>query len=374
MTWRSPKALTPLAGTLALALGGCGQPEQSAANQNEEAQGTLASALATPVEVRVAAVQRAELHHEAAVSGVVSAFRKATVAAEVEGRVLTRAVEPGAPVTAGQELLGLDAERARINRDQAAAMLRTRKVNAQETASELTRGRNLFTKGFISQGQLDSLRFATQRANSELQAAKAQLAAAQRALADTSVRAPFAGVAELVHAQVGDYLKKGAAAATVADFSRARVRAGVTAAEAQRLAEAETAQVALDDLGGRRFKGLINSVARISDPATGTYAVEIWLEGKDAPLREGMLATVHLPYVSNADHLAVPSAAAFRRRGVLHVFLVQDGRARLTTISAGRANSKLIEVVEGLRENQTVVIDGQFALRDGAPVNVVEGG
>ena len=369
----SPQSLALALGGLAATLGGCGQPGQDAFEVAQAPQDTLASALETPVEVRVANVQRAELRNEATVAGVVSAFRKATVGAEVEGRVLVRAVEPGTPVTAGQELLVLDAERPRISRDQAQAMLRTRTVNAQEAASELARGRNLFTKGFISQGQLDRLDFAVQRAQAELQAAEAQLAAAQRTLADTSVRAPFAGVAELIHAHVGDYLKKGAAVATVADFSRARVHAGVTAAEARRLAEAETAAVALDDLGGRRLNGLINSVARISDPTTGTYAVEIWLDGQDAPLREGMLATVHLPYAGSANQLAVPSAAVFRRQGILHVFLVQDGRARLTPITAGRADSRLIEVVEGLGENQTVVTDGQFALRDGAPVRVVEG-
>lgn len=373
MNWPFPRVLVLAVGGLAI-LAGCGQPKEDAVEAAQGPQDTLASALETPVQVRVASVRRAELHHQASVSGVVSAFRKATVGAEVEGRVLARAVEPGTPVAAGQELVVLDAERPRINRDRAQAALLARKVNAQEAASELARGRNLFAKGFISQGQLDRLDFAVQRAQAELQAAGSQLASAQRALADTSVRAPFAGVAELIHVQVGDYLKKGAAVATVADFSRARVHAGVTAAEAQRLAEAATAAVALDDLGGRRLNGLINSVARINDPKTGTYAVEIWLDGGNAPLREGMLATVHLPYASSADHLAVPSAAVFRRQGVLHVFLVRDGRAWLTPITAGRAGGGRIEVVEGLVENQIVVTDGQFALRDGAPVRVVEGG
>ena len=379
----------------ALALGGCGGDGGAPAASSAVGQGSLNAALMAPVQVRVAAVRRQDLQQEAKVSGVVSAFRKATVAAEVAGRVVRRAVEPGSKVGAGQVLVALDAERARLAKEQAAANLGTRQINAKEAESELARGRDLFARKFISHDRLEDLNFAVQRAHSELTAAKAQLAAAERALADTLVKAPFDGIAEEMHVHVGDYLKVGVAVATVADFSRARVRAGVTAAEAELLAGVKAelaldalggsaddqgrnlhigakAELALDVLGGQRLVGAVNSVARISDPATGTYAVEIWVDGSQANLREGMVATVHLPYAAGPSRPAVPNSAVLRRGGTLHVFVVEDGNAWLRPVRAGRRNGTSVEVLEGLAEGEWVVIDGQFALRDGAPVEITQ--
>ena len=401
-------------------LGGCGGNGEVPASSPMRGQGALDAVLTAPVQVRVAAARREDLQQKARVSGVVSAFRKATVAAEVAGRVVRRTVEPGSKVSAGQVLVALDAQRTRLARDRAAANLNTRQINAKEAESELVRGRNLFARQFISPDRLEDLSFAVERAHSELASAKAQLATAERALADTLVKAPFDGIAEAVHVQVGDYLKVGVAVATVADFSRVRVRAGVTAAEAERLvvsagresalaapangqssqqgaslgaADAElaldvlvdgearradsapgktSAELGLDVLGGRRLIGTVNSVARISDPATGTYAVEIWVDGSQAILREGMLATVHLPYPAGPSRPTVPNSAVFRRDGTLHAFVVENGKAWLRPVRTGRRTDASVEVIEGLVEGDWVVIDGQFALRDGAPVNITQ--
>ncbi len=332
-----------------------------------------AAALYTPVQVRVAPVRSAQLRWQASVPGVVEAFRKAVVAAEVDARVAVRSVEPGDPVQAGQPLVRLDDERARIARDQAAAEVRRSEASAAQADSELVRGRDLFARQFISEDRLDALRFAVRRSRAQAVAAKAQLEAAQRALADTTVRAPFAGTAEQLHVQAGDYVKRGDAIATVADFSRARVRAGVTAGEASRLAGAQTAELTLDALGGRRLSGRVQSVARLSDPASGTYPVEIWVEDPEGALREGMVATVHVRYAAVDSPASVPAEAVFRRSGAMHVFVVESQRAQLRPVRTGRTGDGQVEIIDGLAAGETVVVDGQFALRDGAQVTVVSG-
>ena len=370
------KRILALAIGLALVAAACteGEAPSGAKDSAPSPAPNPGTALSTPVQVRIASVQSAKLNWQASVPGVVEAFRKAVVAAEVDARVISRSVEPGDPVQAGQPLILLDDERARIARDQAAADVRRSEANAAQADSELVRGRDLFARQFISEDRLDALRFAVRRNRAQAVAAKAQLAAAQRALADATVRAPFAGTAEQIHVQVGDYLKRGAAVATVADFSLARVRAGVTASEANRLTGAETAELALDALGGRRLTGRIQSVARLSEPASGTYPVEIWVEDRDGVLREGMVATVHVPYAAVDSPASVPAAAVFRRNGAMHVFVVEGRRAHLRAVRTGRTGGALVEIIDGLAIDQTVVIDGQFALRDGAPVTIVSGG
>lgn len=332
------------------------------------------SALVTPVHVRVAFAGMTDLSRETTAAGVVEAFRTATVAAETHGRVTLRSVEPGDRVDAGHVLVSLDSERARIARDEARAMVRSREIDLREAHNELQRGRDLHAREFISRDVLESLHFAQARAAAALRAARAQLAAAERVLADAEVRAPFPGIAEHVHVHEGDYVNPGTPVATLADFGRARIRAGITAREAALLEGVGHADVTLDVLGAEPLRARINSVARVSEPATGTYALELWLtdiaEDARGGLREGMLATVHLPHGGAAARLTVPSAAVFRRDGAMHVFVVNDEHALLRPVQTGRSNGPVIEILGGLAAGETVVTDGQFALRDGARVIV----
>ncbi len=358
-----------LAVLLALLAGGCdGSGEAPLVAPSEPA-----APLNTAVQVRVAVVAEASFGTDSTVSGVVEPFRRAVASAEVAGRVLQRLVEPGDQVQMGQALARLDDERVRIARDQARARKRSMDVNLAEARSELRRGENLRKQHFISEDTLETLRFAVQRSAAALQEAQAALDAAERALSDTVVKAPFDGTTELVHVQTGDYLNPGAPVATLVDFTRARVRAGVTAREASRLAGVDVARIGLDAMGASLLEGEVHSIARISDPATGTYAVEIWLDNPADELREGMLATVRLPYAAAEQSLVVPGSAVFRRDGRMHVYVVEGATARLRAIEAGRIGSTQVEIVGGLNPGEQVVIDGQFALRDGAPVQVNAG-
>ena len=98
--------------------------------------------------------------------------------------------------------------------------------------------------------------------------------------------------------------------------------------------------------------------------------MEIWLDDDRQLVREGMLATVYLPYASQEQHLTVPASAVFRRNGTMHAFVVTDDRAELRPVRTGRSDAIQVEVLEGLAEGEAVVTEGQFALRDGAMVRI----
>ncbi|MGI9294394.1 MAG: efflux RND transporter periplasmic adaptor subunit, partial [Pseudomonadales bacterium] len=329
------------------------------------------STASTRVQVSIATVELADIGRQTSVTGVVEAFRKATVAAEVSGRVVSRLVEPGDKVSKQQKMLVLDDTMTKTAYAEALARVASRKVDLASARSELARGEKLSASAFISKDDLDSLRFSVQRAKAELKAGRAAADSAARALADATIMAPFDGSAEAVHVQEGDYLTPGMPVVTVADFSRLRIRAGVTASEAAALAAESTATLAFDVLGTTTLQGKVHSVGRIADPATGTYPLEIWLDNPlESPLREGMVASVSLSNPSGEQRPAVPVATVFRREGRMHVFTVNDDIAHLKPVRIGRRNNTLVEVLEGLKVGDSIVVDGQFALRDGAPVAI----
>jgi len=353
-------------------LAGCNEPQAS--SLGAEPPREKGSPLRTAVRVRVAPVVEESIERSGTVSGVVHAFHRATIAAEATGRVVERHVEPGEVVEAGQALIELDASRLRLAVEQAEATLRTREVDLAEARRELGRGDRLLGDDAISQSRHDAQRFAVDRAKSGESLARVALRTAKRNLADATVRAPFPGSVEEVQVDVGDHVSPGKPLATMVDLSRARIHAGVTSTEAAGLEPGTAAPVVLEELGGIAVEAEIHSVGRIADPASGTYTVELWLESPDGLLREGMVAQVGLPVEAGRRHPVVPRAALIRREAGMAVFVVDrssgEPRAVARPVRLGRSNAEKIEVLEGVSVGEEVVIDGLFALRDGAPVLV----
>jgi RND family efflux transporter MFP subunit len=373
---RTPNRVVALAAAMIIALltwlAGCDGPQASA--QGAEQPPAKGSPLRTAVRVRVAPVALERIERSGTVSGVVHAFHRATIAAEATGRVMERRVEPGDVVDAGQALIELDATRPRLAVEQAEATLRTREIDLAEARRELERGDRLLGDDAISESRHDARRFAVDRAKSAESLARVALRTAKRNLADATVLAPFAGSVEDVQVDVGDHVSPGRPLATLVDLSRARIHAGVTGTEAAGLEPGTPALVALEELGGTAVEAEIHSVGRIADPASGTYDVELWLDSPDGLLREGMVAQVRLPVEAGQRNPVVPRAALVRSETGTAVFVVDRSggapRAVARSVRIGRSNGDKVEVLEGVSVGEEVVIDGLFALRDGAPVLV----
>lgn len=328
----------------------------------------------TGVRVRTAAVEIGHLTAGDEVSGLVHAFHKATITAETSGRVVERLVERGDAVEAGQPLFRLDASRARLELDQAVATVRLRETDLTHAQRELERGLKLLARDAISAQRRDDLQYGVEQASNQLALARVARDTARRALADTTIAAAFAGVVESTAVDRGDFVSAGTPVAVLVELSRVRLRAGVTAAEASNLRVGMEAQASFAALGGEVLPALLKSVGLIADAADGTYAVEFWVENRDGRLREGMVADVRLPADERGPSLLIPRGALLRREGRMAVFVVESNgtgdRALARTVRVGRSQEDRVEVLEGLAGVERVVVEGHFALADGARVTV----
>ena len=174
--------------------------------------------------------------------------------------------------------------------------------------------------------------------------------------------------------QVGDFVNPGQAVVTLTDFSAARVIAGVSTGQANNLRTGLQTTITSSDLGGEPVAARITSVGRIKDAVSGTYPVELRIDQlNNLPFREGMVVQVRWPQ-TNAQQvpLSVPGSALMRQSDGIYVFTVEQGSARLTQVRIGKSDGQRVEILEGLSQGDQVVIEGLFALRDGAPVEVVQ--
>lgn len=344
---------------------------------DNDAAGTLSDmprAVQPAIRVRVVRAKQDSVVRSARATGIVAPFRVSSVAAEVAGRVLERHVEPGDAVTAGSPIISLDPSHHAIALEQARALLRARNVDVEEMRNELQRGDELLEKNVISNREHDALRFALDRAEAAHALAAVAIDRAQQTLDDTVVRAPFDGTVEAVARHVGDYLTPGHVVATVIDFSRGRIRVGVTAGEAKVFSAGATASVVLDALGGVERPGVIRSVGRIADNATGTYPLEVWLENPGDALRAGMVARVRLTSNARSSAIYVPRAALVKRSSEVVVFVIEEDegvpKAHARAVRTGQYINNRVEIVDGIRAGERIVVEGHFSLADGALVRV----
>jgi RND family efflux transporter MFP subunit len=337
----------------------------------------VAPTLRTAMRVRVASAVEGSAAGVSNATGVTSAFRHATISAEVAGRVVERHVEPGRSVAKGDPLVSLDVTQLAIAVEEARASVAARRADLSDAKRQRERGDVLRQSDTMSERQHDSLRFGLDRSRAEVSLAQAALQRAQKSLDDAVVRAPFDGTVEEVSVQVGDYLAPGTPVSTLVDFTRVRVRAGVTANEADTLAPGMQARLSVPALGGLERDVEVQSVGKLADTQTGTYPVELWLDNEDGRLRSGMVAQVHFaaPDDESTGPL-VPRGALVRRSGKLVVFVVEGSgdslHATKRSVRLGRQIGDRVEILGGISAGERVVVDGVFALRDGARV-VIDG-
>ncbi len=349
------------------ALVSCGQPEE------HDLPVPIQEKRETAVRVRVFSATAEALDDREEFVGVAAPLRVATVAAEVPGRITGRRVEVGKKVKKGAILYRIDGERIRLDLRQATVSKTARSTDLAFAENELKRAEELVASRAAPEQALDQARYNLDRARDGLALAKASEAQANKALRDTKVRSPFAGRVSRYFAEEGDYVGPGAPLVTIIDLSQVRVTVGVTAKAAGRIAPGKIARVFFESLGGLEREARIANVAPSIDPKSGTYPVELMVDNSDAGILAGMVARIAFGFDSSTE-LVVPREAIVRIGGEPHLFVVQtkdgDKAARLRRVRLGAMSTDMVEVLSGIEAGDLVVIEGQFALRDGDRVSV----
>jgi RND family efflux transporter MFP subunit len=302
-------------------------------------------------------------------TGTVEPERTARLVAQVEGEVELLAVREGDPVRSGQVLVRIDPSRLKAALDEARGDELAVQADLEDARRVLERDRVLFERQGIGKERLEKSETGVQRLEAALARSEARAAGLAAQLADTEVRAPFDGYVLERRVELGDVVKSGSPLLSIAS-RQAHVLVQVAEMDLTRLHLGDEVRLAVDSSGGE-------PIARISrirpqvDPATRTAAVEV-VPTADAPrLLPGMLVRVTLTLARRNGVLAAPADAVLTRPdGSRTLFVVEGDTAVQRKVSTGLEGGGWVEVLEGLKEGELVVLQGQERLKDGAPVAI----
>jgi RND family efflux transporter MFP subunit len=351
----SPRGLAALAIAVAI---GAGLPA-AAADKPVAKQATL-TAIVAPVTERA-------LRNDIVATGNVVAWREIPVSTEANGLAIVELlVDEGDRVENGQVLARLNSRVLIAQIAQQKAVIAELEAQLATAQSDLNRARGV-SAGVMSAQAVEQRETLVRTTTAKIAAARAALEESSARFAQTEIVAPTAGLIASRNVALGQVVQTGTELFKLIQEGRIEVDAMVPEAELLKVKAGQNAKITGPT--GEAEAGEVRIVAPIVDAKTRLGTVRIAL-GPDTQLKPGMFARVEIG-TEVAQALAVPLKSLVWRQSKPGVFKVDAaGKAAFTEVSTGRKTSDYVEVRSGLRNGETIVVDGAGLLNDGDTVRV----
>jgi multidrug efflux system membrane fusion protein len=307
-----------------------------------------------PPSVQVRLTPQTVREVEVVMRGRTEAARSVVIRSETAGVVAATPAAEGSFVKQGQVLCRLSVDARQAALDQARAMLKSRQLQREGAAQ-------LADKGYRSPTQV-------LEAQANLDAAQAQVRAAEIALKQVEIRAPFSGVFDKRDAEIGAYLSPGQSCGTMIELNPLLVVGDVPETQAARLQVGAPAQARL--VSGQVLNGRVRYVAHEADPQTRTYHLEVAVPNPSFSVRSGLSADLQVGTGQGAAHLVPVSSLVLDSAGRQGVRYVQaDNRVAFAPVTVLEETPQGMWV-SGLSGPVNVITVGQSFVADGQKVRV----
>ena len=265
--------------------------------------------------------------------------------------------EEGQAVEAGDVLVKLD------NLEQVADLAAAQAALVDSEAS-FNRSSELFKTNVVSKSQL-------LQDEAKKIADDAMVSVARKRLADTIVRAPFAGRIGLRRVSLGSLLGPDTVITTLDDTHIIKVDFDLPEIYLSRLEPGLKVLAHSAAYPDQEFTGLVSSVDTRVDPVSRTVKVRSVMQNPDGHLRPGMFMTVNL-LNDSVEALVIPERALIPERSVQYVYVVGDNQlVEKRAVHIGRRRPGEVEILTGLSAGEAVIVDGTQKARDGQPVSIL---
>ena len=314
-----------------------------------------------------------------------------------------------AAVREAQSRIGLSSQSAAFDPEKvpevaaARANYESAQANARMAKADAQRYVNLAVTGDVSQSALERARTQQETADAQVNAAKqqyeaaanaarqsseaistslasldsvkAQVAQAEKSVADTKIRAPFDGYITARPVAAGEYVALADKIATIVRIGTVKLDLQTPEQRASSAHIGDKVKARVSAFPNREFEGRVIAVNASVDPNSRAFVLEAAFENHDAALKPGMFATAHVQLPGNASAVFVPKQAVLRDKTTdsNQVFTISDGKAHLRVVAIQDTSGDEIRLASGIAGNETVATSNLPELFDGAPVTATGG-
>lgn len=317
-------------------------------------QTQIASGAASGVTVGMDVVREEQANLSFSSNGSLEPERELSFVSDVSGRVLEVFADEGTHVSKGQVLIQADEEMLKADFTASEAA-----YNALKT--DLERFTNANKTGGVTDQQLETIR-------TQFIAAESRYISSRRRLADAKVKSPIAGTIIRRYVEVGAYLNPGARLFDIIDDSRLKAWCNVTERQVLLLKKGQSVRIECDAFPGETYSGTITFVGSKADRSLN-YPVEISVSGSEKKdLKAGMYITANFDIAAEQKVLMIPRSAITGSVKNAKVYAVIGGRAVEKVVTAGSMTGNKVEILDGLRAGDSIIVSGLINVADGVVV------
>jgi len=366
------------------------------------------------ISIDTTTLQRISIQRQVDLSGTLLSPDQARVSSEVGGIILDVPVQLGSEVRPRDILVRLDTRELQLAVDRAESALRQVEAqlgidrgqdkqppaddqiasirqaiaNRDDARNAFKRADQLHGRGLMSQVDYDTSETRLKVAEANYQAAidgvrslkaslqdrRAAFELAQKKLNDAVVRAPVAGsIAERL-VQPGEYIRENTPVATIVQMNPLKLKTAIQERHAGLIRGGQTVEFFVEAFPDRKFIGKIAYVSPAVDQTTRTFPVEAIVDNPDRVLKPGFFARGTALTKVDANVLAVPETAISTLAGVSTVYVIEHDKARQQQVSLGARQDRLVEIVAGLKGDETLATTNLNQLATGVAVRVERSG
>ena len=317
-------------------------------------------------------------------SGYVVAQRKAAIASKGTGRLIYLGVVEGDQVKRGQVIARLEDNDIKAQLEQAKANLQLQQAGLTDAQNTFNREKDLYAKGLASQQEYDQSNANLNRVLASIEVAKAGVKAAEVAMENTLIRAPFDGTVLTKDAEVGEIVApfggsttSKTAVVTIADMKSLLVETDVSESNIEKIKPGQDCEIILDAYPEKSYQGYVFKIVPTADRSKATVLVKVGFKNYDSRVLPEMSAKVNF-YTQKMDEkltdqkpvLVVPNSALREENGKTYIFKIDNEKARKVEVKLGQRFGDFSEITSGLSNGDQIIDSLNDKIKDGAKVKV----
>jgi len=268
-------------------------------------------------------------------------------------------------------LVSLDPTDYELSLSEAMASLTAAKARLDVTAKSYQRIKSLLPRDVITPD-------AYEKSEAEYKAAKATVAQveavvniARERLKKTKIHAPFSGLVSSRLIEFGQSIAPGQPLMVISDLDTMRVKVHISEKAYVSLNLEDPVSLTIDAYPGKELEARIDRIGIKADQMTSTFGVEVLVDNRDLLLKTGLTARVSLISSVLRNTIMIPQSAVLYKENRREVFIVDpDNGAVRREVKLGLADGALIQVIEGLKPGDKLVISGEQYLKPGELVKI----
>ncbi len=300
--------------------------------------------------------------------GTARANESVTLTSRQSGTVFRILFQEGQTVRKGDALVELESRERAADLESVRAEIAQSRAAADEIRQQLDRTRQLRATGNAPEARVDQLESQLRAAEGRIRQNESRLRAADARLDDFRITAPFDGRVGLRQVSVGALLQPGTVVTTLDDVSKIKLDFSIPEQYLSVLRQGLTVTTVTPAYPGREFQGQVTAVDTRVDPLTRAVRLNATFDNADGALKPGMFLNVALAVATRDNAVVVPEDALVAEGTRQFIYVVADGRALRREVQLGLRMQSEVEIREGVKLADQIVVRGQQRIRHNIPV------